>query len=297
MNFGRPNPILRNRSSDKVELIRFTQDFARMHSRISLTDEEFERFRQYLHQRTGISLGLNRRTLVASRLFKRLLVLNFSTYTAYIDFVLSTEGRDELQIMLDLLTTHETQFFREMKHFDFLKTLIKPGSNSHGKFRVWSAACSTGEEPYSIAMVLDDMLGPLGWEVVGSDISHNVLQIARDGCYANRLVEKIPPHYRHKYCRSACAETDTVTMPPSLKKHITFRHINLNSDLPALEMFDVIFLRNVMIYFDNTTKRSLVARLFNIIRSGGHLFIGHSETLNEVSKQYQVLQPAIYQRM
>lgn len=268
-----------------------------MHPRISLTDEEYERFRHYLHDRVGINLGISRRTLVSSRLFKRLQVLNFSTYAAYIDFVLSSEGRNEQQIMLDLLTTHETQFFREMKHFDFLKTLIKTRQHSTGKFRVWSAACSTGEEPYSIAMVLDDVLGSRGWEVVGSDISHNVLQVARDGCYTNRLVEKIPPPFRHKYCRSVCAETDTVTMPPALKEHITFRHINLNSDLPALEMFDVIFLRNVMIYFDNTTKRKLVARLFNIIRSGGHLFIGHSETLMEVSKQYKVLQPAIYQRM
>lgn len=267
-----------------------------MYPKISLSEEEFERFSLYLHKRTGISLGINRRTLVASRLLKRLQALNLSTYSAYIDYVLSPSGADEQHVLLDLLTTHETQFFREMKHFDFLKTLVKPGFSGQGKFRVWSAACSTGEEPYSIGMVLDDALGHTGWEVMGSDISQNVLQIARDGCYTSRLVEKIPVHYRHKYCRPAAVDADTVTMCPSIKERVSFRHINLNSEFPTLEVFDVIFLRNVMIYFDKATKRTLVARLFNSIRRGGYLFIGHSETLNDVSKQFTFLQPAIYQR-
>lgn len=267
-----------------------------MQLRLSLSDEEFERFRSYLQDRTGINLGSNRRTLITSRLTKRLHALQIATFGAYLDFVTSMAGRDEQQIMLDLLTTHETQFFREIKHFDFLKTLLKPAGRGSGTIRVWSAACSTGEEPYSIAMVLEDALGQRGWEVVGSDISNNVLQIAREGCYAQRLVEKIPPHFRNKYCRPLSADPDLVTMPSALKDHITFRNINLNGDWSTLGTFDVVFLRNVMIYFDVPTKRKLVERIFGVLRSGGHLFIGHSETLNAVSDQYNCVQPAIYRR-
>lgn len=263
----------------------------------SLLDSEFKQFQGLLYRLAGISLSPAKKALVCGRLAKRIKHHRLGSYGDY--FQLLTSGREpqELQIAIDLLTTNETYFFREPKHFDFLRSRILPSRRSVSAFRVWSAACSSGEEPYSIAMLLADCLREAPWEIVASDISTRVLERARSGHYAMERAEHIPPEYLRTYCLKGIGRQEgTFMIDRQLRGKIGFRQINLNEQLPRLGEFDVIFLRNVMIYFDAETKRKVVQRLMAAIKPGGHLLIGHSESLNGVCNELQPVAPAIYRK-
>lgn len=261
-----------------------------------LSDKEFQLFRGLIHKQAGISLGDAKKPLVAGRLSKRLRQLEIGSYSEYFRRVQG--NAQEMQHAIDLLTTNETYFFREPKHFDFLRDQVLPGAVGRGPFRVWSAACSSGEEPYTIAMVLAESLGlQRPWEIVASDLSTRVLKEAAGGLYPLADCDGIPRPLLHKHClRGIGAHEGSVLINPALRERIGFRQINLNNALPNLGIFDVIFLRNVMIYFDIETKQQVVRRLLPMLKPGGHFMISHSENLNGITDALKPVRPSIYRK-
>ncbi|MFA6262557.1 MAG: protein-glutamate O-methyltransferase CheR [Bacteroidia bacterium] len=263
----------------------------------NITDAEFGRFQRFIFDAAGITLSPGKKALVCGRLSKRLQANNLSNYGAY--FELLDSGRDaaEVQTAVDLLTTNETYFFREPKHFELLRELATAAAGRGQPFRVWSAASSTGEECYSIAMVLADVLGSAAWEVVGTDISTRVLQRARAGHYPMERARNVPPAYLKRFCLKGHGDQEgTLLVERALRNRVTFAHVNLNAELPRLGQFDVVFLRNVMIYFNGDTKRQVVARVLSLLKPGGHFCIGHSETLNDISTAVAQVAPSIYRK-
>jgi len=263
----------------------------------TITDTEFTRFQRFIFEAAGITLTPAKKALVCGRLAKRLQVNQLSSYTEYFELLSSGAAAGEVQTAVDLLTTNETYFFREPKHFDLLRELALAAVSRPQPFRVWSAASSTGEECYSITMVLADCLGSATWDVVGSDISSRVLQRARLGHYPLERTRHIPPTYLKRFCLKGTGDQEgTLLVERALRNRVSFAQVNLNTDLPRLGSFDVIFLRNVMIYFNGDTKRQVVARVLSLLKPGGHFFIGHSESLNEISSAVQQIAPSIYRK-
>ncbi|TAN86134.1 MAG: protein-glutamate O-methyltransferase CheR, partial [Gallionella sp.] len=249
----------------------------------AINDQEFSQFQKLIYQLAGISLSTAKKELVSGRLAKRLTQYRLDSYGDYFKLLTAGHNADELQVAVDLLTTNETYFFREPKHFDFLRDKVLPGHKPGHNFRVWSAACSSGEEPYSIAMVLADHLGDGPWEVVASDICTRVLDKARTGHYLMDRIDGISREHLSRYClKGVCTQENTLLVDKELRSRVNFKQVNLNQSLPGLGEFDVIFLRNVMIYFDQETKRQIVQRMLPLLKRGGHFLIGHSESLNGV---------------
>jgi chemotaxis protein methyltransferase CheR len=264
---------------------------------ITITDQEFSQFQKLFHQIAGINLSDAKKPLVCGRLGKRLKHYRLGTYGEYYRLLMNGQHSGELQTAIDLLTTNETHFFRESKHFDFLREKILPGWKSGRQFRVWSAACSSGEEPYSIAMTVASHLPNTPWEVLGSDICTAVLEKARAGHYPMDSARSIPANYLAEYClKGIGAQEGTFLIDGKLRNRVKFMQINLNNALPSVGEFDVIFLRNVMIYFDLEMKRRVVGRLLQQLRSGGFLIIGHSESLNGVTDDLQPVATTVYRR-
>lgn len=263
----------------------------------TLSDQEFGQFQKLLYGIAGIHLSPAKKALVCGRLAKRLNQHRLASYGEYFRLLTSGQHQAELQVAVDLLTTNETYFFREPKHFDFLHHKILPGHNPGRSFRVWSAACSSGEEPYSIAMVLADHLGEAPWEVVATDISSRVLEKARAGHYPMERASGISREHLSRYClKGVGSQEGALLVERRLRSRVNFMQVNLTRPLPALGEFDLIFLRNVMIYFDLETKRQVVQRLLPLLRPGGHFLIGHSESLNGVVDTLQAIAPAIYRK-
>lgn len=264
----------------------------------SISDRDFAQFQQLIHGITGIHLAPVKKALLCGRLSKRLRSRNLTSYAQYFDLVSSGRDADELEMCVNLLTTNETYFFREPKHFDLLREQIattrKPGS----PLRAWSAACSSGEEPYTIAMVLADTLGATGmWEVLGSDISTAVLEKAARAHYPMERARHIPEHFLKKYClKGTGTQNGTLLVDMPIRSRVRFTQINLNEPLPQVGEFDVIFLRNVLIYFQIDIKQKVVARLANQLKPGGWFIIGHSESLNGVSETLRPIMPTVYRK-
>ena len=265
---------------------------------IQISDTEFGCFQRLIFEQAGIALGDTKKALVSGRLARRLQACNLTSYGEYFRFLTSGEAPIELQTAIDLLTTNETYFFREPKHFQFLRRQVMSGAmGGDQSIRVWSAASSTGEEAYSIAMLLQDCLPGQAWEVIASDISTRVLQRARDGHYRMERLDHFPTGYLQRFCLKGQKEQEgTMLVSRGVREKVRFLQVNLNGPLPHLGLFDVIFLRNVLIYFNAETKRRVVARILNALRPGGHLFIGHSESLIEVSEAMESVAPAIYRK-
>lgn len=264
----------------------------------TISNREFAQFQALIYKIAGISLSDAKRVLLVGRLSKRLRHYGFSNFTEYYRYVTNGNAAEELQLMVDLLTTNETYFFREEKHFDFLREHVLPNHPYGRPFEIWSAASSTGEEIYTIAMVLADHFGINGqWNVLGSDISLSVLKIAEAGHYVMEKSRGLPPEYLRKYClKGVRSEEGTFLIDPRLRAHTQFRQVNLNNTLPDVGMFDVIFLRNVMIYFDPQTKRQVVGRLVGKLRPGGYFIVGHSETLNGITEALVPVKTTIYRK-
>lgn len=263
----------------------------------ALSDQEFARFQAFIFEAAGITLAATKKAMVSGRLEKRLRHYQLATFSEYLALVQGRSVPEERQVAVDLLTTNETYFFREPKHFELLRTLATQACGRPQPFRVWSAASSSGEECYSIAMVLADCLdaSQTPWDIVGSDISTRVLRRARTGHYPMERARNIPPGYLKRYCLRGQGEQDgTLLVERRLRSKVNFAQVNLNTDLPRLGTFDVVFLRNVMIYFNGDTKREVVARVLSLLKPGGHLFIGHSESLNDISTAVDQLAPSIY---
>jgi len=236
----------------------------------------------------------SKKQLVLNRLSKRLRHYNINKFRDYFDFVHEPDNKAEKQLLVDLLTTNETYFFREPKHFEFIKDEILSAFRG-GKFRCWSAACSNGAEPYTLSMVIDNKLGHGRWEILATDISSRVLNEARQATYQIQEAEKIPRELLLKYCLKGVRSQQGVMMIDSaLRNKINFQHMNLNGRIPETGKFDLIMLRNIMIYFDLETKIKLVNELTARLHPGGYLIIGHSETLNAVNNKLNMVRPSVY---
>lgn len=263
----------------------------------AITDTEFSQFQRFIFDAAGISMADAKKALVTGRLSKRLQVHGLDTFGQYYKLLSSGLHPDEVQMAVDLLTTNETYFFREMKHFDFLRTLALKERQRVQPFRVWSAASSSGEEAYSTAMVLADCMQTTPWEILGTDISSRVIEGARRGLYSMERGRHIPPEYLKRFCRKGEGHYEgQLLIDRSLRSHVLFRMLNLNEPLPNVGQFDVVFLRNVMIYFNNDTKRQVVARVISAIKPGGYFCIGHSESLSDITQAVQMVAPAIYRK-
>lgn len=266
-------------------------------SSIAITDQEFGQFQRFIFDSAGITLSAAKKALVCGRLGKRLQHHALGSYAEYLRLLRSGRAAAEVQTAIDLLTTNETYFFREPRHFDQLRKLALAAGPRSQPFRVWSAACSSGEEVYTIAMVLADALGDAPWEILGSDISSRVLQQARSGHYAMARARGILAAHLKRYCLRGIDEQEgTLLVERSLRQRTRFAQVNLNDALPQLGSFDAIFLRNVMIYFNAATKRQVIARVLETLKPGGHFFIGHSESLNELNDSVTAVAPSVYRK-
>ncbi len=265
-----------------------------------ITDEEFNRFQRLLHETAGIYLPPAKKVLVAGRLDKRLRHYRMSNFGDYYRMIASGKHPEEFQVMLDCLTTNETYFFREPAHFEFLQNDLKAKRRTAADepVRIWSAACSSGEEVYTLAMVLAETLGALPWEVVGSDINREVLQQAMRGHYSMARTSGIDPELLRKYClKGARSQAGTFLVGDKLKQRTRFIQVNLNKPLSGLGRFDVVFLRNVMIYFDQETKKEVVNRIVHVLKPKGLLFISHSESLHGMVSGIKMIRPSVFQKV
>jgi chemotaxis protein methyltransferase CheR len=264
-------------------------------AQVALRENEFAQFRELIFRIAGISLADSKKPLVAGRLHKRLRHHGLRSYGEY--FKLLAQREDELQAAVDLLTTNETHFFREEKHFHFLRQSVLTSHPKGRPFRIWSAASSSGQEAYSMAMLLSEVLGDSPWEVFGSDISTRVLEQACSGQYQMNQAHEIPTPYLKAFClKGVGSQQGTFVIEPALRRHVSFRQINLNERLPEVGSFEVIFLRNVLIYFQPETKRAVVTRLLEKLRPGGHFVVGHSESLNGIVTGLQSVAPSVYRK-
>ena len=264
---------------------------------VDISDAEFAQFQKLIYSIAGISLADSKKVLLVGRLGRRVKHYGLSSFAEYFRLVTKGAEPDELQTMVDLLTTNETYFFREQAHFDFLTNTILANHPPGRSFDVWSAASSTGEEIYSISFVLADILGvDAPWSVLGSDISTRVLATAERGLYWLDRTRGLPKSCLMKYClKGVRSQEGSYMIAPEIKRHTRFMQVNLNRPLPAMPKFQVIFLRNVMIYFDIETKRQVVARLIQQLQPGGYFIVGHSESLNGITESLRTIKPTIYQ--
>ena len=262
-----------------------------------LQQHEFVWIRDFLYKRAGIVLNDNKQAMVVGRLEKRLRHHGLTSYTEYFRLFGRPGFENETTMAIDLLTTNETYFFREPKHFEYLTQHILPNHSPGKTFRVWSAASSSGEEAYTLAMLLADHSRLGAWEIIGTDISNRILEKARRGLYPTNGSEKIPPALLKKYCLKGTGEFEGYFLiDPALRKHVKFMYANLIGNLPSMEMFDVIFLRNVMIYFDMETKQRLLERITKYLLPGGYFYVSHSESLNGMKTDLQIVTPSIYRK-
>ena len=267
---------------------------------LSLSSKEFTAISALARKEFGIELGPGKEHLVAARLGKLMRRLGFTTVREFLDHLHADRTGECLTQLIDSLTTNHTSFFREQAHFNFLTERIFPAADGARPMRIWSAACSSGEEPYTIALVASEYFGTRGRcipTIFASDISTHVLDTARKGTYsAQRFPASLPP-WLHKYLlRGEGRWEGWLRMRPEIVNMVQFFRLNLIEPFPDLGCFDVIFCRNVMIYFNQETQAKLVNRLAACLNPGGYLFVGHSETLTGIQHGLQHIQPAIYRK-
>jgi chemotaxis protein methyltransferase CheR len=267
------------------------------------TDAEFKRLREIVHARTGIALSEAKRELVYGRLARRLRKLKLQSFAEYCQLVEAGEPA-ELEEMTNAITTNLTSFFREGYHFEQLAAEALPQIESKRaatrRLRLWSAGCSTGEEPYSLAVVLSEAMARLGnWDVklLATDIDSKVVATAAEGVYAAERFKGVSAERIKKWFPPAAGRPGFSAASPELKSLITFKQLNLLDPWPMKGPFDVIFCRNVVIYFDKATQRRLFDRMAELQEPGGWLFVGHSENLLNVTRRYKLVGRTVYRRV
>ncbi|MGB8168481.1 MAG: protein-glutamate O-methyltransferase CheR [Chthoniobacteraceae bacterium] len=269
-----------------------------------LSPEAYEFIAGLVYEHSRIRLGPDKQALVTGRLGKRLRQLGLDSFDAYCAVLRSPRGDEEIEQLVDMMSTNHTHFFREAAHLDFLRDHILPEmtprlARKREPLRVWSAASSSGEEPYTIAIVLAEfarLQGGLDWRIEGSDISTRILATARAGIYAAERVKLPEPELLPRYFqRGTGANSGHYRVKDALRKAITFHHLNLlQPTYPVAREQHVIFCRNVMIYFDQETQQQLVAKLVRQLAPGGYLIVGHSESLMGVRHGLKQVKPAVY---
>ncbi|MCL1038855.1 protein-glutamate O-methyltransferase CheR [Shewanella submarina] len=258
-----------------------------------MTSADFRFIRELAYRQTGIVLPERKQHMVYSRLCRRLRALRLATFKEYCQYLLDTP--DELGQFINALTTNLTSFFREKHHFDYLKNTLVTSWQQQQKrrIRIWSSACSTGEEPYSIAMSVASLFGNANCDtkILATDLDTNVLQKAQAGVYPMDALENIPNEYQEKFLMRSGSQ---IKIKDKLQQHIHFKQLNLLNDWPMQGKFDVIFCRNVLIYFDNETKTQIINKFRRFLADDGALFIGHSETLHQISDDFSLIGHTIY---
>ncbi|MDR3205324.1 MAG: protein-glutamate O-methyltransferase [Deltaproteobacteria bacterium] len=275
-----------------------------------LTDAEYQTIANFVHKASGINLLDGKKELVRARLTKRIAQLEMKNFKTYFQYVLKDASGDELVFLLDALATNLTSFWREPQHFDFMvKTLLpelevrrKKSGGGGPRLRIWSAACSSGEEPYTIAMVVMEKSSYFAnggdFRILATDLSTKVLNVAKRGQYGPESVKNIPPTALHAFMNKMEAERGghLYVVKPEVRRIISFRRFNLMDDMPFRGPMDLIFCRNVMIYFDRETIGKLINKFYNLLELGGYLFIGHSESLSGLEHKFQYVAPCIYRK-
>jgi chemotaxis protein methyltransferase CheR len=266
------------------------------------TERDFDRIRILVRRHTGIALSEAKCDLVYNRLAKRLRQLRLESFESYCA-LLESGDTEELVQLVNAITTNLTAFFREAHHFDYLAEALLPvlmQEKAHSRrLRIWSGGCSSGEEPYSIAMVVQEALPASGWDakILATDVDSNVLATARRGVYSVERVNGISRQRLQRWFRKGTGtNTGLVQVVPALQALITFRQLNLMHAWPMRVPFDIVFCRNVVIYFDKGTQRRLFDRFADILDRQGYLFLGHSESLFKVTDRFEPLGQTIYRK-
>ena len=273
-----------------------------------LSDREFQRFSNFIYDNVGIKMPPAKKTMLEARLQKRLKALGIASFEEYANFVFGQNGRTgELVHLIDVVTTNKTDFFREPAHFEFLVKTALPtilrerGDLLRDPVRLWSAGCSTGEEPYTLAMVLSEFaVGRPDFRaaITASDICTQVLQTAKTAIYPEERTDPIPLNLKKKYLlRSREKANSLVRISPELRSLVSFRRINfMDDDFGISEKMDIIFCRNVVIYFDKSTQQTLMGKFHRQLKPGGFLFIGHSETLGGLDVDFKAVASTVYRK-
>lgn len=260
------------------------------------TSADFDRVQAMIYKRAGISLHDGKHAMVYSRLSRRLRETGYQSFREYLGWLESTDG-PEWQEFVNALTTNLTSFFREQHHFDILSDFLKSKPTGH-PWRVWCSAASTGEEPYSIGMTIQDVLGPRGsFTLMASDIDSKVLATAKQGVYRLEGLKGIDPERMQRYfLRGKGANDGMVMIKPDLRKVVDFLIVNLiRDDWPFKDPFDVVFCRNVMIYFDAATQRRVLERIHKVMKPGGLLFVGHAENFSDSRDLFVLKGKTVYE--
>jgi len=272
----------------------------------SLSSRDFARLSSFIYAEAGICLGPEKQTMLEGRLKRRLHELKIDSWRNYCEYLLGPEGlKEEKARFIDVVTTNKTDFFRESGHFDYLRQSALPEMLARAEGRpllVWSAGCSSGEEPYTLAMVLSEYAEShpgFRFRILATDISTRVLAKAELGVYTADTVEPVPPALRRKYLlRSRERDSGRVRIVPELRRVVEFRRLNfMDADYRLGERADAIFCRNVIIYFDRATQEKILGRLVSWLVPRGYLFVGHSETLHDMNLPVEALGPALYRRI
>ncbi|MCK5566169.1 MAG: protein-glutamate O-methyltransferase [Planctomycetes bacterium] len=271
-----------------------------------LSDEEFATISKLVYEHCKINLHDGKRELVRARLAKRLRKLGIRTFSEYINFALNDESGQEFTNLIDSLSTNLTSFFRENQHFEYLKDVFYPMimkrkvAQGDCKIRAWSAGCSSGEEPYTIAITLQEAISGQGsWDVkvLATDISTRMLEKAKRGIYEKKRVDPVSPQQKTRYLLQTKIDGEVhYEVGDALRKTVVFAHLNLMESWPIKPPIDFIFCRNVMIYFDKQTQERLVSRFWEMLGHDGILFTGHSESLTGIKHRFKYIQPTIYRK-
>jgi chemotaxis protein methyltransferase CheR len=269
---------------------------------ITITDREYEQLSDYIYRTCGITLGSQKKALIVSRLQNVLLQKSFGSFSDYYKYIVADKTGEATTALVDKITTNHTFFMREADHFEFFKDTVLPhlaGTVKNRDLRIWSAGCSSGEEPYTLAMIIQDYFGAekQSWDtkVLATDISTAILDTAKKGEYPTQSVEALPVAWRNGYFKKTDGEKSAVV--DKIKNEVIFSAFNLMSPVfPFKKKFHVIFCRNVMIYFNAETKRVLIDKFYDALEPGGYLFVGHSESLNRDETKFKYIKPAIYRK-
>jgi len=272
-----------------------------------MTNTEFNKLSVFILNNYGIKLPIGKKTMLEGRLQKRLRALNINSFKDYCDYFFSKEGQQmEVPDMIDVVTTNKTDFFRESVHFDFLTNTILPkylkDNFSSKPFKIWSAGCSTGEEPYTLAMVLSDFsekYTSFNYNIFATDISVKALNAAIAGVYSQEKVSPIPYIFKKKYLlKSRDVQKKTVRIIPELRTKVDFKRFNfLDGVVNYAQNFNVVFCRNVLIYFDRPTQEKVILKLCSKLEPGGYLFLGHSESISNMNLPLVQIQPTTFKKI
>lgn len=273
----------------------------------AISDRDYEFIRRFVYEQSRINLGPDKKELVSARLAKRLRAIGLNSYTEYCDFLQTAAGKEEVTNLVDSISTNHTYFFREIKHFEFLQEVIVPQwlqthfKKGQNNFTIWSAASSSGEEPYSLGILLQEALQhtpSASWTLDGTDISTRMLDLARRGIFESDRLRDVRPEWLRRYFQKGVGEWEGhFRAKEIIRNRLTFHHVNLLQErYPFTTLYPVIFCRNVMIYFDRQTQEQLVNKLTAQLLPGGYLIVGHSESLMGIKHNLESIKPSIYRK-